>query len=100
MGNMHASEYANAVSEGWASLGQAIAMNLQSNHFPPLPLDYVAPIRAAIDAANEGEWDRMISLGDVDPHPRAATETDDGWEIDAATLLDITHCWGFTDNED
>lgn len=46
------------------SLEQALGWHLQSNHFPPIPLTMVQPCLEAIDAYNEQDYDRLISLPD------------------------------------
>lgn len=103
MGNMHAAAAAEAVNEGWASLRQAISMNLSSNHYPPIPTEYVEPVIKAIEAANEGDVERDIDIEVVRATgmvPRLAEEQDDSLTITAANLLEITHSWGFVDDED
>ena len=44
------------------TLEQQIGWHLQSNHFPPVPASMIEPCIQAIDYANEGEWDKMVSL--------------------------------------
>ena len=99
MGNMQADDYANGVKEGWASLRQAVAANLQSNHFPPIPLAYVGPVIKAIEAmadgyGPEGEID-ITAVKDTGMVPRQARDDGDRLYISVATLLAITHSWGF-----
>ena len=99
MGNMQADDYANGVKEGWASLRQAVAANLQSNHFPPIPLAYVGPVIKAIEAmadgyGPEGEIDITV-VKDTGMVPRQAREDGDRLYISVATLLAFTHSWGF-----
>ena len=40
----------------------AIGYHLQSNHYPPVPLSMVEPCIEAIDAYNDGMWDKLIEL--------------------------------------
>lgn len=44
------------------TLADAIGMHLRGNHYPPVPLTMVQPCIDSIDAFNEGEGDRMITL--------------------------------------
>lgn len=105
MGNLNAEGFAEAVSEGYASLRQAVAANLTSNHFPPLPRDYVEPVVTAILLVNEGHdpYETTVSLPvDIEPRPRIGLSTDDEGHlfVNASHLLDITHSWGFCDDID
>jgi hypothetical protein len=93
MGNVNAEGFAEAVAEGYASLRQAVAANLQSNHFPPIPVAYVDPVISAIDAANDDDSTRLIPLPDNLAYWH---EGRDVLVIPASDLLDITHSWGFT----
>jgi hypothetical protein len=40
----------------------ALRWHLQSNHFPPVPIEMMGPCNEAIDAANEDDWGRLIDL--------------------------------------
>lgn len=42
-----------------------LAYHLQGNHYPPVPVEMVAPCIEAIDAAYDEDFDRMISLPKV-----------------------------------
>ncbi len=44
------------------TLDEAIAWHLRSNHFPPVPLSMVPVCVEAINYANEGNFDKLISL--------------------------------------
>jgi len=104
MGNMQADDYANGVKEGWASLRQAVAANLQSNHFPPIPLAYVGPVIKAIEAmadgyGPEGEID-ITAVKDTGMVPRLVREEGDRLYISVANLLQITNSWAFVDDDD
>jgi len=57
MGRLQAQEMADHLE-----LRQAMAWHLRCNHFPPIPETMVDPCLEAIDNANAGEWDRLISL--------------------------------------
>ncbi|HEX7099365.1 MAG TPA: hypothetical protein VF377_08980 [Acidimicrobiia bacterium] len=64
MGLATALGFADAVNGGEINLDQALGYHLQVNHFPPVPGSMVAPCRKAIEAAREGDWDRLIDLPD------------------------------------
>lgn len=59
MGSLQAREMAEF---GADNLEQALTWHLQSNHFPPVPKIMVPICIQAIDAANEGDWDKEIGL--------------------------------------
>jgi hypothetical protein len=54
--------YAEGITETDLSLADQIRWHLTGNHFPPIPVSMVPVCIAALDAANEEDWDRMISL--------------------------------------
>jgi hypothetical protein len=55
---------AEGITETDLPLEDQIRWHLTSNHFPPVPVSMVPVCIAALDAANEEDWDRMISLPD------------------------------------
>ena len=65
MGNNTANELASLSEYGIdISLEQQIAIQLTSNHYPPIPTTMVQPCIEAIDACNAGETDLEIELPD------------------------------------
>jgi hypothetical protein len=54
--------YAEGITETDLSLADQIRWHLTGNHFPPIPVSMIPVCIAALDAANEEDWDRMISL--------------------------------------
>lgn len=58
MGRLTAME----IAETELTLEDQITWHLKSNHFPPIPKSMVKPCIEAIDAANEGDWKKLISL--------------------------------------
>lgn len=99
MGNLQADGYAEGVTEGWATLRDAIAANLQSNHLPAIPLDYLEPVMKAIEAYNEGDVDDTIDITcvkDTGVIPILSWEDDaERLFIGVVDLLQITHSWAF-----
>jgi hypothetical protein len=61
MGSMQASEFASLVAEGNLDLISALTWHHGSNHYPPV-LHMMDAAQEAIEAANEGDWERMINL--------------------------------------
>ena len=59
MGSSFASELAG---DDTLSLEQAIAIHLQSNHYPPVPTIMVEPCIEAINLVNSGEVDAEVEL--------------------------------------
>lgn len=49
-------------SETGLSLKAQIEIHLTSNHYPPLPAFMVDVCVKAIEAGNEGDWDREIAM--------------------------------------
>lgn len=60
MGNRTAIE----IAESGISLEQGLAWHLQGNHYPPVPTTMVTPCVKAIEAMNEGDFQREIELPD------------------------------------
>lgn len=59
MGAQTARELAELGSD---NLRQAMSWHLRSNHFPPIPNSMIDPCLQAIDAVNEGDYDKLIQL--------------------------------------
>lgn len=101
MGSILAAGFAEGVTSGIATLESAIYANLRSNHYPPLPGDYVAPIVAAIQAVQDDDPDALIFLPvTLNPLPRSIEEVEDDdtiVSVRARDLLTITHSWDFVD---
>lgn len=41
---------------------QAMEFHLTSNHFPPIPSSMIDPCLQAIEAVNQGDYDKLIRL--------------------------------------
>lgn len=61
MGSIYAAGLADEVG-GLIDLNTALHIHLRSNHYPPVPTAMIEPCVAAIDAGNEGDFDREIDL--------------------------------------
>lgn len=64
MGSNMAMELADSDLFPNLTLEDAIGMHLRGNHYPPVPLSMVQPCIEAINAYNEDEGSRMITLPD------------------------------------
>lgn len=53
---------AEAMLESSIPLEAQIGWHLRVNHYPPVPEFMVPVCIEAIDAANEGDWDKKLSL--------------------------------------
>jgi hypothetical protein len=54
--------YAEGIAETDLPIEDQITWHLRGNFFPPVPVSMVPVCVAAIDAANEGDWDKLIGL--------------------------------------
>lgn len=61
MGSTYAAGLADEIG-GLIDLPTALHIHLRSNHYPPVPEAMIDPCVAAIDAANDDDWDREIDL--------------------------------------
>lgn len=92
MGHSTAQGFADAVNDGYLSLNSALHHHLTANHFPPVPVAFVPVCNAAIDAANEDESDRLITLPE-------GIEWKDGREaVEAWRLVESFHLDSFVDS--
>lgn len=64
MGSNFATELASGDLFPTLDLESAIAMHLQGNHYPPVPVSMVQPCIDAIDAYNSDEPEKNIELPD------------------------------------
>lgn len=101
MGTMYAAGLVEAVTDGMTSLEQALAIQFQSNFYPPLPIGYVAPTIEALDAINAGEPKKLIQLPDgIVPIPRYVVTDENGMFVNADYLIQITRTEGFLSDND
>lgn len=104
MGSMQANEYAALAKEGSVDLKQALAAHLQSNHYPPIPSDWIQPAINAIEAANAGNWeDAQIITTTCERSgmtPRQAYVDGRHTWIKAGELIEVLHLDAFLDVSD
>ena len=60
MGHMGAMGMAEATD-----IDTGLSWHFRSNHYPPIPQAMIEPAKKAIEAGNEGDFDRQISLADI-----------------------------------
>ena len=60
MGSNMATELADGILG--IDMESAITMHLRGNHYPPVPYSMVPVCIEAIEAANDGDWNREIEL--------------------------------------
>lgn len=102
MGSLQASEFAQAVEDGRIQLEPALGWHLTSNHWPPLPVEYVEILSNVIRGINEGRIteDDFVALPTtlkVLPSRAELNNDEDAYVIPAGELIDITHCWHWID---
>lgn len=61
MGRMQSEEFAQAARDGSISLEAALTWHLEANHYPP-QLRMLSAALAAIEAANDDDWDREVDM--------------------------------------
>lgn len=87
MGSLQASEMAsiggvNAITMGW---------HLQSNHFPPHPSTMIPVALAAVEHANNDEWDALVDL------PEGVEHRVFGTQVPVHEIVSALHLDGFLD---
>lgn len=64
MGSLHTQEFAEAVARNELQLRTAVMYQLRYNHYPPIPSSMIDPCIIAINAGNDGDFDKIIDLPD------------------------------------
>lgn len=88
MGHLHAVDIQN-----YTDFETALRWHLQSNHYPPVPAAMYEPCVAAIEAANEGDFERAINLTGIAQYKGA--DTAPAWAI-----VDAHHLDAFIDRDE
>lgn len=89
MGSMMAQDLAENVLD----IRQSIAIQLQSNHYPPVPLSMVEPCIEAIYAVSEGESGKLVAL------PEGITYRGSE-EAPALAIVNGHHLWAWCASDD
>jgi hypothetical protein len=64
MGYRNAQDFASLVEGGGLALSAAIHWHLVANHYPAVPETMAQPCIAAVEAVQDGFFDRLIDLPD------------------------------------
>lgn len=97
MGSSNAAGMAEAVNDG-LDLSVALSWHLTSNHYPPLPHEYVEVAKQVIEALREDPTiNEPIPLPEVALIPRQATRDEDGLWCRAWDLVEALHLDSFLD---
>lgn len=97
MGNFQAQQMAQAVAQGQITLTNAVFWHLTANHYPPIGeyAEVVTDVLAAV-LDRRLDLDQNISLGtDFVLYPSRAWNTDQGWVVQVADLVEATNTWAF-----
>ncbi len=70
-----------------ASFEQALTWHLTGNHYPPIHKDFHAPAKQAIELANEGDFNTVITLPN-------------GKDLTVSAIINGLHLEPFVDFED
>jgi hypothetical protein len=89
MGNMMSQDLAENVID----IRQSIAIQLRSNHYPPVPLSMVEPCIEAIYAVSDGDYDKQIEL------PEGITWRGNT-QAPASAIVEGHHLYAWCDNAD
>jgi hypothetical protein len=76
-----------AVDDGLASMRQALAWHLGSNHYPPIHHSFVESALNAISAVDAEDYDEVILLPN-------------GIELTASTIVEELHLDSFLNSDD
>ena len=95
MGRTVAEGMAEAVREGYAGLRSALYYHLIHNHYPPHPTFMIDVALAAIEAANDEDWDRIIDLPKDDDGTPMVEWRDGRTAIEASLIIESLHLEDF-----
>lgn len=77
----------DAVNDGMVGIDLALTWHLCFNHFPPISDVFVPTAQRAIDLANEGQWEEMITM------PNGVT-------LPAGMIVEQLHLQPFLDDDE
>lgn len=92
MGSTYAMGLADAVIEGVTDVRQVLAIHLQNNHYPPVPLSMIEPCIEAIEAYEDGEGEARIQL------PEGIKYGGENW-VPSRVLVNSLHLTYFIDQQ-
>lgn len=91
MGTTYAMGLADAWHQGITDIRQVLAIHLQNNHYPPVPLSMIEPCIEAIEAYEEGDGEVRVQL------PEEIKYGGENW-VPARILVDSFHLTYFIDH--
>ena len=95
MGNNLSIDLAGFVGADTLALEQAVRIQLQNNHYPPIPEFFIPVCLQAIDLANQGLYDEVIDL------PEGVTDATTGQSVTSVSkLIEWAHLSFFITPED
>ena len=110
MGSTTAIGLKDSVDREWLSNYRAMEIHLTGNHYPPIPRSMITPCLEAVEAGNEGDWDRIIDLpegisyraGKDVPYVKGKKldENGDLTYATASAIIDAHHLEWFLDYEE
>jgi hypothetical protein len=110
MGSTTAMGIKDSVDRGWIQMRVAMEQHLVYNHYPPIPRSMIEPCLQAVEAGNDGDWNRIIDLPEGITY-RAGKDVPyvEGKKVDengnltyatASALIDAHHLEWFIDCEE
>jgi hypothetical protein len=94
MGSLNAIGMQEAVNDGLVGQRTVIAWHLQSNHYPPLPSVFIDTALDAVEAFNDEDYDRLITL------PEGIEWKDGRAAVEAHLLVESFHLDSFVTGDD
>lgn len=94
MGRASAEGFAEAVRDGTTTLDSALSWHLSGNHYPPIPQMMIPACKLAIEAGNEGEYDRLIQL------PEGVVHRVHGDKVPAREIIEHAHLDSFIEQDE
>lgn len=76
------------------SFDQALGQHMQHNLYPPPPAEMIEPAKAAIEAGNENDFDRLIDL------PEGVVTYKGRLQAPAHALLDVLRLHAFLERNE
>ena len=92
MGTTYAMGLADAWYQGVTDVRQVLAIHLQNNHYPPVPLSMIDPCIEAIEAYEDGDGEARIQL------PEGIRFGTDNW-APSRVLVESFHLTYFIDQQ-
>ena len=92
MGNLHSMESAEMVSNGQMDIDTALTYQLQSNHYPPVSIDFIPSCKKAIQLVQQGIDEENPKLYDT------IVKLPNGKSLSASKIVEGLHLEFFLNN--